>query len=179
MKNNLEDTTNLLQSLANGDREAIQFMFDKYYPRVLGFVKENRGTVEDAKDLFQECLFYLFRYIGKPDNKTIENLESYFRTMYRNRWYHHLAKVGKEKELRQNYEAWPDEEDQYYFIYLKAFEMLGDDCKKVLRYYVEGKNTEELAILLDTSLDYAKRKKYLCKENLKKIATKLLNKFDQ
>ena len=176
MKDNPKNTKALLEALRVGKREAIQKLYEDFFPGLLLFVRNNQGNDEDAKDLFQECLFFLYRHLRKSDGKEIENLPAYFRAMYRNRWYHHLNRKVKEDELLRDYEIVVSGEDYYYYLYLIAFEKLGDDCKQVLKYYIEGKNTQELARLLDTSVDYAKRKKYLCKENLKKIVSALLQK---
>lgn len=178
MEDNLRETRELLRGLADGNGEAVQILYEQQFPGLLSFVRNNRGDFEDAKDLFQECLFYLFRYVSKQGIEAVENFEAYFRGMYRNRWYLQLNKRSREIDLKQNFTVQVEEDDLYYFVYLRAFEKLGTDCQKVLQYYIAGKNTEELALLLNTSVDYAKRKKYLCKENLKKIASQLLNEKD-
>lgn len=176
MKDNPKDGRALLDALREGRKEAIQRLYGDFFPGLSNFVRNNQGTLEDAKDLFQECLFYLYRYLNKTDREEIDNLPAYFRAMYRNRWYHHLNQKAKLDDAVKDYQEPVSEPDEMYYIYLLAFQKLGKDCRQVLKYYVEGKNSEELASYLNTSTDYAKRKKYLCKEQLKKIALELLKK---
>ncbi|MCB0688543.1 MAG: RNA polymerase sigma factor [Saprospiraceae bacterium] len=174
MRSDSKYTESLLEQLAAGKKEAIEKIYHAYFPGLLSFVRNNRGDIEDAKDLFQECLYYLYRYLRKSDAQEIANLEAYFRVMYRNRWYEHLKKRNREVESIEDSEVIIEEEDIHYYVYLQAFEKLGSDCKKVLRFYIDGKSSQEIADLLNTSIDYAKRKKYLCKESLKEIASQIL-----
>lgn len=168
----------LLDNIKAGKKETIESLYKDYYFDIESFVINNSGNREEAKDLFQECMYIIFEYSRKPHRKDIESFSAYFSGIYRNRWYSHLKKKKREFE---KLEGWnqieiADTEDLYYYSYLKAFEQLGEDCKKVLRYYINAKTTEEIAELINTSIDYAKRKKYLCKEKLKEIAHRELKK---
>lgn len=167
----------VIRGIGEQNRELIQWIYENYYPRVESFVRQNSGTGEEAQDLFQECMFLLFQYSRRGSRKEVENFSSYFYGMYRNRWLVHLARRKKRSESEEHAENVKDEEDDLrYLVYLKAFEKLGEDCKEVLRQYIKGISTEELASVLKTSIDYAKRKKYLCKEKLKSIAAVELKK---
>ena len=176
MERNSKDVEQILLDLKEGKTKGISDIHRLYFAGLLSFVARNNGNDEDAKDLFQECIFYLFRSVSEKEGLFIDNLDAYFQGMYRRRWFHFLKKRKQDHTLKEDYqqETSENEEDIYYLIYLRAFRLLGVDCQKVLEAYVEGKKTEEIADMLDTSRDYAKRKKYLCKENLKKIAAKLL-----
>jgi RNA polymerase sigma factor (sigma-70 family) len=175
MNRDRNETERLVEQLRTGEVEAIEGLYHRFFPGLNRFVRNNKGTVEDARDLFQECLYYLYRNLNRPEGLAIDNLEAYFRAMYRNRWFQYLANKTRTQVTEQDYGAWEtNEEDIYYYAYIRAFNSLNDDCRQVLEYYVEGKNTREIADLLGTTLDYAKRKKYLCKEKLKEIAEKLM-----
>lgn len=182
MSRNVEegDVEQLLNSLADGKKQIIESIYKDYFPRVEAFVKRNSGSHEEARDLFQESMFMMFQFSRKPNRSKIENFDSYFFGICRNRWYAFLAREKRRTEIERDTNAdTGTDSDLHHYIYLKAFEKLGDDCKKVLKYYIEGKSTEELAHLLNTSMDYAKRKKYLCKEKLKTIALEVLKVYER
>jgi RNA polymerase sigma factor (sigma-70 family) len=170
----------LLKKIREGDVQIIESIYERYFSKINSFVLRNSGSEEDARDVFQECMFQLFQYSRRMEAPHIENFEAYFFGMCRNKWFSNLAKrkrnVASDKE--NAYEN-DDSEDHYYYIYLSALEKLNQDCREILNYYVEGKKTEEMAQLLDTTVDYAKRKKYLCKEKLKAIALAELKVYEQ
>ena len=116
-----KDSGEILKTLVAGDREIIEVIYNTHFADLKRFVLSNNGLLEDAEDLFQECIFYLYRYAREKKGLHIENLTAYFRTMYRNRWYHQLAERKKHKDI--NHEQVENEEgfrDQYYYAYFKS-----------------------------------------------------------
>lgn len=167
-----------LQKLRVGHGDTIQQMYQYFFPKMRRFVLQNSGSESDVKDLFQECIFYLYRY-AQDSSFEVQNLDAYFMNMVRNRWYHQLRARKRVSEAIERIEV--EEEmtvDFQYYAYLKAFSLLGNDCKQVLEYYINGVPVKSVAEKMNTSIDYAKRKKYLCKEQLKKLALELLNRYD-
>lgn len=178
MYNEADTVREILKKLRGGDDGTIREMYQFFFPKILRFVLQNSGAESDAKDLFQECIFYLYRYAQNTDFE-VQNLDAYFMHMIRNRWYHQLKVRKRESEAIEgvNMEEEMSSDFQYY-AYLKAFSQLGKDCKEVLEHYINGTPVKTVAKKLNTSIDYAKRKKYLCKEQLKKLALEILNRYD-
>ncbi len=153
-------------------------MLQFFLPKIRRFVLQNSGSISDAKDLFQECIFYLYRY-AQDTAFEVQNLDAYFMNMVRNRWYHQLRVRKREEGVIDTLDTGESRaNDLQYYAYLRAFAQLGADCRKVLELYIEGIPVKSVAEKLNTSIDYAKRKKYLCKEQLKKLAFEMLNRYD-
>lgn len=168
----MDNGDRILSRLRAGERSVVKELHGSFYQTLVSFVKMNSGNMQDAEDLFQECTMYLYLLSRKANAPKIENFGAYFSTMYRNRWHTRLKGKKKEKQTLEAIKSISNQEEEIdyrYITYLKALRQLGDDCKQVLELYASGKKNNELAIILNTSLDYAKRKKYLCKEQLKKI----------
>ena len=164
----------VLLKLRDGDSETITQLYHHFMPKVKRFVLQNSGSASDARDLFQECIFYLYRY-AKDGTFTVLNLDAYFINMCRNQWYQELRKRQREADTLTTVEQEPNSNsDRYYYAYLKAFSELGTDCQKVLELYIQGLPVKAISQELETTIDYAKRKKYLCKEQLKKLAWDIL-----
>lgn len=159
-----------MKGLRENDRQTILKMYNEYYPLLRKFVIANSGSETEAKDLFQECMVYLYQLSCRESIPPIENLKAYFIGMFRNRWFVQLKKQKKHADFVATISTeFIEESDESYNLYLRAFQRLGDDCKTILNMYVDGQKNDDLARFLKTSLDYAKRKKYLCKEKLKSI----------
>lgn len=169
----------IVAGIRAGDKQAINLLYDRTYPGLKAFVKRNRGTDEDAIDMFQECMYYLFRALKKSDDLQIDNVFAYFTRMYQNRWRLKLKKRLKEEQVVAELDSEVNEDDTRYYLYLRALQQLGEDCKNVLKLYVDGLSVNQIAERLSTTTDYAKRKKYLCKEQLKKIALKEKSCYEQ
>jgi RNA polymerase sigma factor (sigma-70 family) len=83
----------LLEAL-RGDMEAQDralkiFFIDNPEPlnQVKRFVLRMNGTVEDAEEIFDDAVFYLFQNIKKQAFEKRSKLMSYFFTIAKNRWY--------------------------------------------------------------------------------------------
>ncbi len=180
MKGKSKAAAALMEGIKSGDSAAIKLMYENHFAKVVRFVTSNSGDLEDAKDLFQECMFYLYQRARNDQALQVQNIDAYFTGIYRNRWYQNLKVKQREREGRDLLMAAspPDEDDRQYYAFLQGLRLLGEDCQEVLRFYLSGKTMTELSAHLGTTVDYAKRKKYLCKEQLKKIAHKLLARYE-
>lgn len=176
-----DSSESILDRIRSGDRRAVEEFYTRYYTDLVSFIRSNSGTEEEAKDIFQECMLVIYQYSRRDDRKPIDNMDAYFAGMYRNKWFLAIKKHKRDAEKIRDishtvYDS--SEEDVYYSAYLRALSKLGEDCQEILKYYVNGCSSVQLAELLSTTVDYAKRKKYLCKEKLKNLATSELAKYE-
>jgi RNA polymerase sigma factor (sigma-70 family) len=171
---NTEDQA-LLEKLIKADRKAIRQVYDLVLPSVIYWVKENQGTEEDARDLFQEAMIALYRKLEQPEFALSCRLKSFLRIICRNLW---LTRLRDNKKFQasplENCEAYElkddtleqlerSEEEQLYFYY---FDQLGEPCKKILQWFFAKVSLAEIAKKLDTTQQYIKKRKYVCKEKL-------------
>ena len=165
----------LLQGLQTANRQAIEQVYDLALPAVILWVKENNGTEADARDIFQEALIALFQKLEAAPFEISCSLKSFIRIMCRNLWLSRLRNRKKfkyspltdieavelEEDVQQRIEQ--AEKTQLYF---KHFDNLDGKCQKILQWFFDKVPLKEIAQRLDTSENYIKKRKFLCKEKL-------------
>ena len=165
----------LLEGLLKADRKSVQQIYDLALPSVIMWVRENNGTEADARDIFQEALIALFRKVETGDFQLTCTLKSFLRIMCRNLWLTRLRGHGRiindpveevepvtlgtdlEQQLEQS------EMEQLYF---KHFDLLGENCRKILSWFFDKVPLAEIAKRLDSTQNYIKKRKFVCKEQL-------------
>lgn len=142
-------------------------------------VVKNSGNDEDAEDVFQDGLIIVFKKIRDHELDLTCSFRTYIYSVCRNIW---LQKLNKRKQYAREFsdvESFvdlPDKVDQFqeeemekYRLYQQHFLTLGEDCQKVLLLFMKKQSLKEIAIEMGYKTEkYAKTRKYLCKEELKK-----------
>ncbi len=167
----------LLKGILNADRNAIKRIYDLILPSVILWVKENNGSETDARDIFQEALIALFRKVESGNFQLTCTLKSFVRIMCRNLWLTRLRdnkkfqaseledveKVDLDQDLTERLER--SEKEQVFY---KHFDLLGEQCRKIMMWFFDKITLSEIAKRLDTSENYIKKRKFICKEKLVK-----------
>lgn len=167
----------LLQGLLNAERRAVKSIYDLILPSVITWIKENNGSEADARDIFQEALIALFRKVEKGNFQLTCTLKSFVRIMCRNLWLtrirdhkkfqvselENIEKVDLDQDLVDRMER--SEKEQLFF---KHFDLLGENCKKIMMWFFDKVALSEIAKRLNTSEGYIKKRKFICKEKLVK-----------
>ncbi len=158
----------------------IRYVYKEFFPAIRYFIKNNAGLEEDAEDVFQEALLVILVKI-KDDN--FELTSSFITFMYsisKNIWFQRLKRKRmtlKNQDELTHYLDTPDigievhlEYEEKYQSFIRQFEHLSEDCQKILRLFLTDISTKEIAENMGYKSEfYAKTKKYLCKEALKKL----------
>ena len=63
---------NYTSGILNNDSSTLIHIYNILYPKVLSFVLKNKGNEDNAKDVFQDALFYL-TYKMKHDRLMVDN----------------------------------------------------------------------------------------------------------
>jgi RNA polymerase sigma factor (sigma-70 family) len=170
----------LLEGLAKDDKTAIETIYKQNYNTIQAFILNNNGSVDDARDLFQEAIIVLYEKAKRGDFELSCQIKTYLYSVTRRLWLkrlqsqqrfsgeiNHLAEVVPvEDELdRHNQKA------QEFEMMEKALNGLGEPCKSLLEaYYLQKRNMEEIAGNFGyTNANNAKNQKYKCLMRLKKI----------
>jgi RNA polymerase sigma factor (sigma-70 family) len=169
-----------LEGLKTRDSEIITAIYYNHIDLVKNLVVKNSGNEEDAEDLFQDAIIITYKKIVSEDLELTSTFKTFFYSICRNLWLQRLSKrPGKVIDITDVEEYVPlsdsqefeihDETENRKRLYLKHFGKLSSDCQKILKHFAEGKSVREIAhIMRYKSEDYAKSRKYQCKENLKK-----------
>jgi RNA polymerase sigma factor (sigma-70 family) len=161
----------IIDGLRKQDDVILNWLYDNYLQSVRHHVLKNRGSSEDVSDVFQESIIILYKQITEEDLRLTTDLRGYFFGIARNVWNALLRKKQKTTELECDFIE--DDEDQEINdqilerILSRVFQKLKPDQQTILSLFSEGYSYEEIAQNMNLkNEEYARRKKYLCKEAL-------------
>ena len=170
----------LLKGLAQNDRESVETIYKQHYNMVQTLIVNNNGSIEDAKDIFQEALIVLYEKSKSGNFELSCQIKTYIYSVCRRLWlkrFHQLQKLAPEVENMD--EVIPVEEELEMFeqknkdflLMDKAMQNLGEPCKSLLEsYYLQKRSMVEIATDFGyTNADNAKNQKYKCLMRLKKM----------
>jgi RNA polymerase sigma factor (sigma-70 family) len=177
----------LLIRIRRGENGAIEEIYRLAYPSCQSFVLNNNGTVEDAKDVFQESLIVLMEYLDKGDFELSCKLQTFIYSIFRRLWLKQLKKSGRlpvelyesEKEyinIEEDQISYKKEQEQKHIHINKVFASFKEDCRKVLTaYYYNNASLSEIAQMMGYTDNFIKIKKGRCMDALKKAVKESYN----
>jgi RNA polymerase sigma factor (sigma-70 family) len=158
----------------------INFVYREYFPLIKYLVNENSGADEDAEDIFQDGLIIIYKKITDNQLTLTSSFKTYMYSVCRNLW---LQKLNKRKVVMEKisdveeYIDLPDdimneisnEEIELHRLVQLHFLSLNEDCQKVLRLFMKDVSLREIGNIMGFKTEkYAKTRKYMCKEELKR-----------
>jgi RNA polymerase sigma factor (sigma-70 family) len=170
----------LLEGLAKNERLAIETLYRQHYKMVQSLIINNQGTIDDARDVFQEAMIVLYEKAKSGSFELHCQIKTYVYSVSRRIWLKRLQQLQKfVPNVNGMDEVVPVEEEVEaaekrnadYHLMEKAMMNLGEPCKSLLEaFYVQKKNMTEIAGNFGyTNADNAKNQKYKCLMRLKKI----------
>ncbi len=170
----------ILEGLRLRSDYIINFIYKEFFPLIRFLVSENGGTGEDAEDTFQDGIIILYNKISLNQLTLTSSFKTYMYSVCRNLW---LQKLNKRKAIfdkLSDVEVFIDlpkdmlqeasiAETEMHRIIQIHFLSLPEDCQKVLRLFIKNIPLREIAGIMGFKTEnYAKTRKYLCKQDLKK-----------
>ena len=158
----------------------INFIYKEFFPLIKFLVTQNGGSDEDAEDIFQDGIIIIYNKINLNQFVLTSSFKTYMYSVCRNLW---LQKLNKRKAIFDkltDVEEYIDlpkamlteasvEEAELHRIIQIHFLSLNEDCQKVLRLFTKNIPLRDIASIMGFKTEnYAKTRKYLCKEELKK-----------
>lgn len=165
----------LVKGILERNSKAIDFLYNTTYPVCKKMILQSGGSDKDAEDLFHDALMVLYLKLREEDFKIESSIHAYLYGVVRFKWYRLVKRgslfINEEKDTaeQENIEQIIIENEKRK-LFNDSLSSMGEDCKKVLTYFFEGKKMAEIAVLMDYKSErIAKKKKYLCKERLIEI----------
>lgn len=174
----LPDQSAYLAAIRSADREGIKAIYKEFLPRIRSFITRNGGSEADAEDVFQDALLLLFDKARKKDFVLSSAFYTFLYGICRNLWGSRLQKKSRTEVTLQDDFKYTKQEDIVFDmeeaekegIFWDSFYQLKPDCQTILQLFFNKKSMEEIATTLSlSSAAYAKKRKFLCKEELIKI----------
>lgn len=167
-----------IQAIINGDSEGLRKIYTDLLPRIRKLILRNGGQEEDAQDIFQSAILIIYEKALKDDFQLTSSFYTLLYGICRNLWGNRLQKKSfqevtlpldikykSDQNIEEELER-VEEQDLFWF----AFQQLGVDCQRLLRLFFEKEKMERIAQVMGyTSISYAKKKKFMCKEKLIKL----------
>lgn len=164
----------IVEGIIKGDTNSINYLYESYFDTVKSHILKNSGTEDDAYDVFQDTLMAVYKKIQQNGFELTTDLKAYVFGVARNIWYKQLSKkkhtVSISIDFKDDLDISEILDIPIDSIIQRSFLKLKDDCQQILDMHLKGYDYNIIAIEMSfSSIGYAKRKKYLCKEALIKI----------
>lgn len=174
----------LVKAIQANDDGVLESLYQENYYKTEKYIIDNSGSVEQAKDTFQEAFIAVWENVQNnkfiPKNETA--LNGYLYTVAKNKWLDFLksSRFKKTNALdSHNYKIKSDggdldEQEENNISRLEKvtgyFYDLDQACKKLLTvFYYESKSLREIAAELNITEASARNKKYRCIEKLRAL----------
>jgi len=170
----------LLQGLAKSDKSSVEAIYRENYSIIQAFILNNNGTVDDARDIFQEAMVVLYEKSREAHFSLNCQIRTYVYSVCRRLWLKRLQQLSKySTQVESLEEMVPVEEDLEehekknadFLLMEQAMGKIGEPCKSLLEaYYIQKKSMLDIAAEFGyTNADNAKTQKYKCLVRLKKL----------
>lgn len=181
--------TDYQQLLINGikanDSKVLKELYTTNYNKIEAFILSNSGTVDHAKDIYQEAFISVWKNVKmnkfEPQNESA--LQGYLYRIAKNKWMDVLRSktfkktntLNDEKQLATHYKTEQSEIEEDVFEknlnkIMDAFKVLGQPCKQLLTtFYFDKKSLRDIALKLDIEETTARNKKYRCMQKLREL----------
>lgn len=171
----------LLQGIRNGNEQAVKNIYKSYFPMIENFVRLNGGSVQEARDLFQDGFMVLFRNVKNPAFSLECKIKTYLYSVCKRIWLTELKRKSKAPNVTDGIDEFINidesdiEELSEHENSLRQLEAslikIGEPCSTLLSdYYLKDMSMQQIAIKMGyTNSDNAKTQKYKCLLRLRKI----------
>ena len=161
----------------------IKYLYRSYYKGLSVYVKQNRGSEQDAEDVFQEVVVTFIELVKKGKFRGESSVKTFIYTLNRYAWLNELKKRGRTLQREEKYEIDKDilEKDVSILLtereaknqVMAMIDRLGEVCKKILlAYYYDNYSMKEILPMVDFQNEQVLRnKKYKCLKSLEATLT--------
>ena len=175
-------TTNAeyLKGIAENDLSILKKIYAESLPEVIKYVQKNSGSIDDAKDVFQEGILVIFKKVKANALELTTPFHVFLFMVCKRIWLKKIKKSYKKEVTLDEVKEFSIEENlednfiktRKWTLFNKKFSQLAEECRKVLKMLFNGRSGKEIAEAMGYTEEYAKRKKYKCKLSLTDLIKK-------
>lgn len=163
-----------VRGIVENDLSVLKKIYKESLPEVVKYIKRNSGNLDDAKDVFQEGILVIFRKASEGDLELTTTFHVFLFSICKRIWLKKLRKksnkeVPLDAVLEYSYEEDLDEaflKSRKWALFNKKMMDLTEECRQVLKLLFNKESGKAIAEKMGYTEDYAKRKKYKCKQRL-------------
>lgn len=168
----------IVLALRNGDESVLKKVYKQYYPQIANMVVNNGGSVQEAKDIYQETIIVFYEKMQDDSFELTCRINTFLYSIAKRLWLKQLQYKNRfTDEFNETDESidldWAEvgnKEDQYQAMH-EALESMGEPCRTILKdFYMHAASMEDITEKFGyTNSDNAKTQKYKCLKRLKKL----------
>lgn len=172
----------IIDGIRRHEEKILNYLYKRFFKEINFFILKNNGKEADAKDIFQEALIIIYRKAKHEDLVLTCSFSTYIYSVCRLLWLKQLKQrnvaVGDISEMGDRIEMDDEtqsvfEDNERYALYQKHYSKLAEDCKKILKLFLENNSLKKIAEIMGyKSEQYAKKRKFMCKGYLVKSIQK-------
>jgi RNA polymerase sigma factor (sigma-70 family) len=175
----------LIQGLRQKKESYIRYFYKEYFPVIRSIVERNSGNRQDAEDVFNDGMIVLYLRVKRDLSPLRSSLKTYLYSICKNIWLQRLDRKFRllyqsDYEVHENSGRYADNDYQVREEYLEKMRLYNNhflslplDCQTLLKLFFMKVSLREIARTLGLKDEvYAKTRKYMCKNMLRK---KILN----
>lgn len=171
------DESSIISSIRKGENTlAFSKLYKSLFPGVRQYILKNNGTLEEAEDIFQDCLLLLYKYVKTNRLEEIKGINAFLFTVCKNNYINRLRTKNRNTFLSTSKEYRDEQETGYELMLtterektiMELLALTGERCKDLLFATIyENLSMREICTKLGFSTeDAAKTKHYKCKQRL-------------
>ena len=167
-----------IEALLQNDQQVVEEIYKRFARPVRSFILKNRGSEEDAADIFQESLIDIYNQAKYKGLELTCPFEPFLLLVCKRKWLNEIKKRGHSPvtKLLDDLSDWGEDvfaaaerlsqEEDKARVFLAQFQRLGDKCREILRLSLTGDRQEKIAETLGVSYGYLRKKKSECMATL-------------
>ncbi|MFW5820986.1 MAG: RNA polymerase sigma factor [Bacteroidota bacterium] len=167
----------IIDGILEENSQILKDLYKDYYPGVQRFILSRKGTIEDARDIFQDSLVVIYLRARKEPDFLRTRFENFLLSVCKILW---LKQQRKAYAYGFNISSWVEEftdfdhqiiDDMILMekqkLVWKHFKQLGKECQQILQLSFDETPLELIKEILGfSSVQYTKNRKTNCKSIL-------------
>lgn len=180
--NSVKNDYDFLKAIRERDNEIIQKIYDLYYWKVASFVFKNKGSDQDAKNVFDKAIFQISARLEREEFTIKSSFEAFLYTACKNLWRRELNKRAnrrgkfdtvKELYYDQKQLAQSTIEQERWELFQEKLNEISSNCKQVLELSFNQASGKEIMQCFDyKSESTARQRIFKCKQKLISLVRK-------
>jgi len=173
-----------IEAFREGNFRLLDELYSKNAPQVKRWILNNSGTVEDAKDIFQETIISIIKKAYDPDFRLTYPIGGLIFQISKNKWTDELRKKKTVRKVRNAMNQRLEDREEAFTLYIEkfeqeeqlqkkldvSFEKLSDHCKRLLKLISEGAKAIDIVDTLKmNNVNTVYRRKNACIQRWKEL----------
>ena len=169
-----------IEALLANDTVLINEIYEKFAPKVIGYVCKNSGDETAARDIVQETLITIYDQAKTKNLQLSCPFDAYFFLICKRKWLNVLKKDGnrevtiEEERLYISDDSHKQAEKSSEFeeqqqLYITMLSKIGETCKNIITLGFSSMSMQEVADHLGITYAYARKKKSVCLSKLTEL----------